>query len=518
MTQSNILKSMIRTYIKKYFPILAALFVAFFMYRISTLTPLAGDDWGYALNGIQENPFVLTLQFYMSWSGRIMSELYGFIMTPHKEIWNLLNAVLFGWLTYVIVKISTKKHTLLSSLVLIVLIFSVKDELRMETYTWLMGTTYVIPLVLALSYFYFIKDYIFSGNRLSNIKIFILSAISFYIGLTMENIAVAMVVAQIILIIYVFINEKRLDTFLTLQFIFSLTAFIILRMSPGSEFRLLRDYSEWIKIGVFEQLKYNYPNFINYTFIQNKMLVMIFSLILFIATNLFIYSHKKYRNLLLFSMPILALAIVSSMALSLQQFTVFEFLLPMTQSDSLFSLIFWPIFTITLLIILCIILENNQRDLAIFFILMAGLTNGAMMLSPIFGFRSSLYTVFFMFVVILILLDQIPILNWIQITLILLSLVFITKYSINLLYKYEMVARVQKMRLSQIEYYKVNPDVTDVWLIRFPINTIHAGDIEIDDTYHMDTFKEFYGLDLHQNLIFYFPDEDYETYLNKEGW
>ena len=48
-----------------------ALFVLFWM--ISVKTPLAGDDWGYALNGMNNNPLAMAWEFYFTWSGRFFS-------------------------------------------------------------------------------------------------------------------------------------------------------------------------------------------------------------------------------------------------------------------------------------------------------------------------------------------------------------------------------------------------------------------------------------------------------------
>ena len=62
---------------------------------MSYQTPLAGDDWGYALNGASGNPVAMALAFYGSWSGRFFSELWGMIIPAHKYLWNIINPLLF---------------------------------------------------------------------------------------------------------------------------------------------------------------------------------------------------------------------------------------------------------------------------------------------------------------------------------------------------------------------------------------------------------------------------------------
>ena len=75
--------------------ILMATAVFCFFAVITYLTPLAGDDWGYALNGMKGTPFSTAVEFYFSWSGRFFSELWGFLVAPNKWLWNILNPAFF---------------------------------------------------------------------------------------------------------------------------------------------------------------------------------------------------------------------------------------------------------------------------------------------------------------------------------------------------------------------------------------------------------------------------------------
>ena len=120
---------------------------------ITYWTPLAGDDWGYALTGMRNNPFVACFRQYFNWSGRILSELWGYIVAPRKWLWNILNPALFTGIFMTILAIARPRKNLVTcTLVVMFLILSVKDYVRMQTYTWIMGTTYVIPLLLLLIY------------------------------------------------------------------------------------------------------------------------------------------------------------------------------------------------------------------------------------------------------------------------------------------------------------------------------------------------------------------------------
>ena len=65
--------------------------VFLFFALISHWTPVSGDDWVYAVGGMWNNPFKQAFHMYQTWSGRYLSELWGFLIAPHKGLWNLLN-------------------------------------------------------------------------------------------------------------------------------------------------------------------------------------------------------------------------------------------------------------------------------------------------------------------------------------------------------------------------------------------------------------------------------------------
>ena len=113
---------------RKYFYIIGALFLTLLFAYITYKTPLAGDDWGYALNGLNNNPITTAINFYYGWSGRFFSELWGFIAAPHKIIWNIVNPLCFCLIFLAIYKISIKRHNILNVLLIIAMMLSVDDN------------------------------------------------------------------------------------------------------------------------------------------------------------------------------------------------------------------------------------------------------------------------------------------------------------------------------------------------------------------------------------------------------
>lgn len=481
--------------------ILAAMLIFSLFFLISYWSPLAGDDWGYAVNGLNNNPFLLALEFYSGWSGRFFSELYGFIIAPQKWLWNLLNPSLFVLIFLAIMSLVNPKYTLNSILLILFWMLSVKDELRMEAYSWLMGTTYIIPLALSLCFFALIKDSVLNNSLISSKKQIALSLMLFYIGLTMENISVVLALLTLIILVYVSLNNHCLNWMWVRFSSISLISLIILRLSPGAALRLARDHANWMSMTLFDQIKTNYPLLIQHTFIDNKWFTLSFTLIL--IALIFQSSLSKWlKTTLIF---IVSFALISSVSLTLSTYVNWTFLSQLTILNSPFNQFYWLLYVLILFYSLWTLLNQSNRLGAIFFLLGAGLANGSMLLSPIFGYRSSVFTLYFMMVVGLFIFNQLKKqLALIWILPILLSL-FIIKDAYSFIAKYQLVHETHLIRLEQIQYYKDNPELNEAWLIRYPIFTLHSGDIEADDTYHMEVFKKYYGLKNELQLIFYYP-------------
>lgn len=482
-------------------------FTFIFFYRISSLSPLAGDDWGYAVNGLQGHPIKMAFDFYFTWSGRFFSELYGFIITPHKGIWNILNALLFTSIFYNSLKISKMNQSIIGILLLLFLMFSVKDELRMETYTWLMGTTYVIPLALSLFFFNKLILTLENGLRIKTRYIVIYSITLFYIGLTMENIALVMILANLCLMLYSYFKYKEIPSYLYIFLIFSVISFALLRLSPGANARLLRDHQDWMSYSIFKQILINYPNFIRLTFIEHRYLVLTFSIlnILLLVKRFINKKTISIVHVILFFVFIIGCVISTSLTVS--KYYNNPIILQFIDYQSIINLVFWPIYIIAIFIN-SFELNKDYQNKVIFFVLLAGLSNGVMMASPIFGYRSSLYTVYFMIISTLIYVKSLDC-KYLELMLIIPLTILLIRSASGLNQKYELVARVHEIRLGEITYYRNNFDIEEAWLIRYPIFSIHSGDIEQDDLYHMDVFKEYYKLNPNVKLIFYYPENGY---------
>jgi hypothetical protein len=324
----------------------------------------------------------------------------------------------------------------------------------------------------------------------------------------MENIAVVMIFANICLILYSYIKYREIPIYLYNFLFISILSFVLLRLSPGASARLIRDHQDWLNLSIFDQILINYPNFIRFTFIEHRYLVLVFSGLNILLTLKQLLKSDKNRFLNISLLIIFVVSSFISISLTLSNYFELAIMPDLVDYKSLINLVFWPIFILAIFTNI-LSLENSDRVRVIFLILLAGLSNGVMMASPIFGFRSSLYTVYFMIIASLILLKSLD-WKWLNWFILIPLFILLARASLGLNAKYELVARVHEIRLGEITYYRDNPDVKEAWLIRYPIFTIHSGDIEQDDPYHMEVFKEYYGLNQDILLIFYYPEKGYD--------
>lgn len=471
---------------------------------MTRVTPLAGDDWGYAINGMKENPFIQAINFYYSWSGRFFSELWGFVVAPRKWLWNILNPLLFTSIYVCTYKLGGKKFkTLLSVLLVLCAMLSVNAALRMQTYTWIMGTTYVVPLCLSLTYFC-IYDYCFENTLIETrhiVQICLSNILLFIIGLMMENIAATMIVAIVIMIIYAWFNRRPLVKYLFINLIVSILAFTIMRLSPGSAYRLARDNADWAALNLFEKMAFGYPSFIEQSFLNNRYIICLFSMVL--ITNIFFSKENKSKLIKIISIFILMLGPITVFSKVLLGQLTFLY-----TPSSLYSMIFWPIYIINAFIVLFIFVTKGYfQHKAIFFLMMGGTSALVMLFSPFYGERSSLYLVYYLIVVAVLLLNDINTnLKSVHVVLFII-LSFITIYrSLDLMKRYGLVKKMNPIREAEIQYYIDHPDDEEAWFKRYPIDTIHSIDIEQDDTYHMETFKIYFCLPQDADKIFFYYD------------
>ncbi|MFI3284173.1 MAG: DUF6056 family protein [Erysipelotrichaceae bacterium] len=482
----------------------ALIMFSLFLY-ISTVSPLAGDDWGYAINGLKQNPILTAFEFYNGWSGRFFSELLGFILTNHKAFWNVLNACLFSGLLVLMYEIcKSKKNWVIQLLVIFFLMLSVKDQLRMETYTWIMGTSNYTIALFIIVLILFLYQTSLQGQPLRKWKIVVIGIVNFVGSMMVENAAVIVLLVNASVLVYIHLHyRKQKKVYVGLTAI-SLIGLILLRISPGAAARL-SDYTEWTQMNMIEKICVNWPNFMQYTLLDNKYLIMVLSL----CTLVFVMQKVRDIKIKIPLIIVYLFSLFQSVSAYLYAFSNVEYLRCFFDTDV--SATFW----ITTILLVCMVagyfylftlLEDTYQWTVYTVLIAAGIGNGSMLISPVVGSRNSLFTVYLLIIIITIIIGHLKLNKVYSFMIIAMALCLNLYFVHSYVERYALVNQINIERMAQIEYYKNNPDETQAWIVRMPIMSIHSADVEEWDTYHMETFKEYYGLNPDMEIIFYYKD------------
>lgn len=481
--------------------IIECLFVFGLFYYITSRSPIVGDAYNYAVMGLKTNPFTLACLAFFSWSGRFFSELWGFFMCSKIDIWNILNPLFFTAIFICLNYLGNSKNSLVKSFLILLMMLTVETHIRTQTYTWIMGTTYIIPLMLSLVYFSIIKFAVIenAGSYSRNKFIYAGNILLFYIGLTMENIAATMLLATILILGYYYLTYKKINKALLFNVLSITLSFLLLRVSPGANGRLAEYHPEWVAMSFLEQLIFNIKYFIQLTFTKNTVILTIFSLLLI---NLLVIKRNQKKNKTLFTLSFLT-QLSAIIFLLVPNLTHGIFVNGMSSIEWLYTC-YWIIYIILSFYIIINYVSLN-KEIIIFLIVIAGASSACLMISPIYSSRSLLYFVYFIILVNLLLIDN---LKWsLRINRVVAMLAFISVCLATAYYYqiYSTVAKIQSERISIIQYYLENPQ-EEAWIPRIPDDYLHSANIEDDNEYHLSTFKEYYGLPDQMTIHFYNAD------------
>lgn len=470
--------------IKKGLVCLIILFFSLAFALITRWTPASGDDWVYAVGGMNDNPFLRTWNMYHTWSGRILSEFWGYTVAPHKNLWNLLNPLLFTGIfvfLQVLAEGKTRNHPVMTALMATVLIFSAANKLRMQTYTWIMGTTYVVPLFLFLILLLEIKQWIFE-DKASLLRTITIILLEFCIPLYMENAAALVCGADLLILIYLLLKDKQKIRKMLVYFLFGILGTLIILFSPGAHARLSGDNAAFASMSLFEKLAQNWPFFIEHTFTANTWLMYALSL----TGACYVFCKKKEFHGYTWILPVLMFA----------------------AAPFLNKGYFYLIETVLFFVIFAVYEQNEQTKWICIFLLLCALgANMVMLVSPIFDSRSSLYTVYLLILLTLTMLEEIVLPKKAGYAVLAVLAVLSVIRGLSYYRIYHTVHQITQIRNSEIQYYQVNPEAGDAWIIAYPDNMIHSPNVLEGDETHDYYFKEYYYLNQKLHLVFYYADE-----------
>lgn len=464
-----------------------------FFLIIFFLSPIAGDDWSNYLVGREgiRHSLGVALGMYFDWEGRLVSRIFINILTYHKWLWNIVNALLVVVFVYGAEKLINIKKKHIFPLV-VLLLLGMNPYMFSQVMVWLAGNmTYFFIVPGLILYFYFIIN----NDDYNKWFVAIFSLINFLGTMFVENMALVFVFGNILVLIYKYILLKKIDKRIILYLGFSIIGTIVMLLSPGTRFRSSIENVEFNKLSLIGKIMVNIPNFIFYTFIGNSYLLGLMSY----SNYLMIRKHVKKKWLkygLIVYMLVGGLLTMLIYPLSLVRVTFLEVLI---NSSNILIILYWISY---LLISLGLVYIEDKKDLRILLLFLIGLVgNGVMLVSPTWGFRTAFFTYAMLGICAITIIgkyvkDNKVFVNFSRVVLaVMMGIYFIFYLNVN---------ECQKMIEKSISK-QVNDNKKVIYVDTFPSYT--NCDINPEDSYHLEKFKLYYGI-----------GEDREISLVRDKW
>lgn len=464
---------------------------------ISYFIPLTGDDWTNA--SFQTNNIfkIIKIAFdkYFIHEGRVASRVFVLFFCNTKWIWNFANAFMVSTVCFIATKLVNSKRPNFISLLFILSILFVENTMFTQTYLWVTGNmTYYLPMFLVLIYLYLI-DKVWKNNFTFNkVQILIIILLNILIPTMVEHISVTLVVTNIFLIIYSYLKQKKPNYLFLITTIISITGFLIIYLSPGAMIRAAE--LEFSNYSIFKKISINIPNFINYTYIQNPMLMLL--LIVLFSTIIYRYNiNKFYKFSLIFVSTIIpfltflykCLGLIANKSSKAIYYIIDKIAFVMNINNNLI-IIFWLLITIALLIINIFCLKKFRSYKSLFIFIVGIIANIAMLLSPIWGGRTALFTLVFLYIDILMILEFLELkINYKLITKFLYLIFFI--YIIILLVLYHSV-HLQKLERERSIKAQLSNNLEAISIERFPDNILWNSNAY--NKFHEGSLRKYYNI------------------------
>lgn len=465
-------------------------YILLFLFFVSIffLLPIAGDDWGNYLVGQEglRHSLGVALGMYFDWEGRFISRIFINILTYHKWLWNLLNSFLIIMTIFMGCKFSGKKTNKVIFLLMLLVFLGMNPFTFSQTITWLAGNmTYFFVVPVVLWYFY----YLLNNDKYNNWYTLIFIMINLFGTMFVENMALVFVGGNILLLIYKYIKTKKIDKKLIFYTIISICSTLVMLLSPGTRYRSSIENVEFNKLSLFGKMFRNIPNFVYYTFICNPYLLLLMSCSNYLIIKNKI-NNKYFKYGLMVFMLVLPLLTMVIYPVSLFKTT---FLSTVVNSSSILVIIYWLLY---LLVSFGLLVIEDKKDLKVIFLFLVGLiSNVVMLVSPTWGFRTSLFTYIMLCIVALNIFNRyvkdndllVVTCRGIVSCAILVYLIF-----------YVNVCRCQiNLERSIAKQLKEDSDV--IYIERFP--AFANCNINPENDYHIGKYKLYYGIPEDKELV-----------------
>lgn len=544
---SNLYKKLIKSYHK----VAVIMFLAFEIY-LHFFIHLYGDDYYYASffkEGFRGFIY-LTKLHYIEVNGRAFIHMLNEIMLlAGPYVWRIFNPIIIIVISILIAKIASRyyridnliddekrniKNFYKKSVVVSILLFSVLNIwITRQSVYWITGSfNYLFPVMLLMLFFYLYKKDIYNNKGYKW-----LWTLAFLSAFTVEQAGLVAVLINVYILFDIWLKKIKINKIYILNLICSIAAYATVICAPGNSLRTTY-YAEFYKNSLIRNVLNNIPNIFDTVFLHKGIYVYIMLMLLCIINivldpKTFSNISKLYKVFIALVFSTLLVAYIDIMATNA---------LRILNHVTLLTILLWTlVLSILYFLYLCFLEYKNEKNGDLFFfLLMCICTQGAMLISPIFGPRNVLICALCLFVPLtyyivryhkninfLVLVASIimtSLFNWnsylliavlvlvligykalsnkqITISISILCVLLCFKYFNQNIQGYKENAEIHKYNAEQVKIYK-ELNRTDTLRLKYLKNDIYKWTMPYDDPYHMKRYKILNDIDIETEIKF----------------
>ena len=199
-----------------------------------------------------------------------------------------------------------------------------------------------------------------------------------------ENIGACYVLINILFLYDKWRQNKKIDYKLLVNLVISVIGLLLMYLSPGNRARLSQTDSQF---NIFTKIIENYKNLIYCTFTKNVFLIMLLTI-----SNFLLVKSSKNKALKVYS---IITSIINFIIIILYALDGFTNIVKIDLISNILLQIYWTIYGLIYLWIIITSKLNKKKEI-LFFIIVGLAANLVMLISPVWGSRTTFFTVVFL--------------------------------------------------------------------------------------------------------------------------
>ena len=453
----------------------------FFFLIVLFLSPISGDDWGNYLEGSMGLRHIVgqAIGMYFSWEGRFVSRLLINLLTYHKWLWNLVNSFAIVGIVYYTDKIIHFKNRINMILLTFILILFMNIYTFSQVVTWVAGNiTYLLVIPLLLLY----MDRRIHKREEKKIDLTILILLNIIIPMFVEHTAVLLILLNSFFFLEEYWKQKKVKKKSIIYLVISIISFAIMFFSPGNALRNSVENLEFNQLNIIGKVFYNLPNYVFYTYMINYVLIPI----MLVASFFLIHKYIKKRSIRVVLYLYEGISILITCFYLLNTFGILH--TDLWSERNTFIILYYFLLTILNAFLLWKNTSKKKTNISFIFYGMGIMANAVMLMSPTWGYRTSIATYLFLGISFIAVIDEIIDQKKIW------KIGLTTLCSLGMLFYLIFYINIHTAYLDNKENIEksIKEENHTIELIAYP--GFAPCNINPMNDYHLRRFKEYYGI------------------------